>query len=97
MTPTHYSGLKPGCLMPPKPPIQPRRSAICCRAGRYGANDPYAKADKNTKFITSPPHFMAMLPFGSKTTGLPMTPKKTGSWIMWAETRYAHLMVNQVP
>lgn len=61
------------------------------------ANDPYAKADKNTKFIASPPHYMIMWAFDPKTTGLPTTPKKTGSWIMWAGTPYAHLMVNQVP
>jgi hypothetical protein len=61
------------------------------------ANDPYAKPDKNTKFIASPPHYMIMWAFDPKTTGLPTTPKKTGSWIMWAGTPYAHLMVNQVP
>jgi hypothetical protein len=61
------------------------------------ANDPYAKPDKNTKFIASPPHYMIMWAFDPATTGLPTTPKKTGSWIMWAGTPYAHLMVNQVP
>jgi hypothetical protein len=61
------------------------------------ANDPYAKADKNTKFIASPPHYMIMWAFDPATTGLATTPKKTGSWIMWAGTPYAHLMVNQVP
>jgi hypothetical protein len=61
------------------------------------ANDPYAKPDKNTKFIASPPHYMIMWPFDPATTGLSTTPKKTGSWIMWSGTPYAHLMVNQVP
>jgi hypothetical protein len=61
------------------------------------ANDPYARPDKNTKFIASPPHYMIMWAFDPATTGLPTTPKKTGSWIMWAGTPYAHLMVNQVP
>ena len=61
------------------------------------ATDPWAKADKNTKFVTSPAHYMIMWPFDPKTSGLSTTPKKTGSWIMWAGTPYAHLMVNQVP
>jgi len=40
---------------------------------------------------------MIMWPFDPATTGLSTTPKKTGSWIMWSGTPYAHLMVNQVP
>ena len=61
------------------------------------ANDPWAKADKKTKFVASPPHYMVLWPFDPATTGLPAKPKRTGTWIMWAGTPYAHLMVNQVP
>lgn len=61
------------------------------------ANDPWAKADRNTKFIESPPHYMVLWPFDPKSTGLSDKPKSTGSWIMWAGTPYAHLMVNQTP
>jgi hypothetical protein len=61
------------------------------------ATDPWAKADKNTKFVVSPPHYMVMWPYDPKTTGFSATPKQTGTWIMWAGTPYAHLMVNQVP
>jgi hypothetical protein len=59
------------------------------------ATDPWAT--KTDKFIESPPHYMIMWPFDAKTTGLPTTPSKTGTWIMWADTPYAHLMVNQNP
>jgi len=38
-----------------------------------------------------------MWPFEPKTTGLPATPSQTGTWIMWAHTPYAHLMINQNP
>jgi len=38
-----------------------------------------------------------MWPFEPKTTGLPTTPAQTGTWIMWADTPYAHLMINQNP
>jgi len=61
------------------------------------ANDPWAKIVPGQKFIESPPHWMVMWPFDPKTTGLSVTPKKTGTWIMFAGTPYAHLMVNQVP
>ncbi|HEX5634595.1 MAG TPA: hypothetical protein VFX50_15240 [Gemmatimonadales bacterium] len=60
------------------------------------ANDPWAKPDESTKFIASPPHYMVLWPF-TKESGLSDQPKKTGTWIMWAGTPYAHLMVNQTP
>lgn len=47
--------------------------------------------------ITEPPHWMIMWPFDTATTGLPTTPKQTGTWIMYAGTPWAHLMINQVP
>lgn len=59
------------------------------------ATDPWAT--KTEKFIESPPHYMIMWPFEPKTTGLPTTPSQTGTWIMWADTPYAHLMINQNP
>jgi hypothetical protein len=49
------------------------------------------------RWIDSPPHYMVLWAFDPATTGLSATPKRTGSWIMWAGTPYAHLMVNQVP
>ena len=59
------------------------------------ATDPFAT--KTDHYISSPAHFMIMWPFDPKTSGFSTTPKKTGSWIMWAGTPYAHLMVNQTP
>ena len=59
------------------------------------ATNPFAKTTDH--YISSPPHFMIMWPYDAKSTGFATTPKKTGSWIMWAGTPYAHLMVNQTP
>ena len=39
------------------------------------------------------PHWMIMWPFDPKTTGLPITHKPTGAYIMWAGSPYAHLHV----
>jgi hypothetical protein len=50
-----------------------------------------------TRWIDSPPHYMILWPFDPRRTGLSATPKRTGSWVMWSGTPYAHLMVNQVP
>jgi hypothetical protein len=38
-----------------------------------------------------------MWPFDPKTSGFPAEPKQTGTWIMWAGTPWAHLMINQRP
>ena len=59
------------------------------------ATDPHATTTEH--FIESPPHFMIMWPYDAKSTGFSTTPKKTGTWIMWAGTPYAHLMINQKP
>ncbi|HEU4700073.1 MAG TPA: hypothetical protein VFS40_12900 [Gemmatimonadales bacterium] len=61
------------------------------------ATDPWARPGRETRWIVSPPHYMVLWPFDTLVTGLSARPKRTGSWIMWAGTPYAHLMVNQVP
>jgi len=58
------------------------------------ATDPYATTGTPIK---EPPHWMIMWPFDPKTTHLPTEPKQTGTWIMWAGTPWAHLMINQRP
>jgi hypothetical protein len=60
----------------------------------WSANDPWAT--KGTP-IHEPPHYMIMWPFTAKTSGLSPRVKNDGTWIMWAGTPYAHLMVNQKP
>jgi hypothetical protein len=59
------------------------------------ATDPFAT--KTDHYVSSPAHYMIMWPYDAKSTGFTTTPKKTGTWIMWAGTPYAHLMVNQTP
>ncbi len=59
------------------------------------ATDPWAKSTNH--FVASPPHWMLLWPVDPQTSGLSTTPKKTGTWIMWSGTPYAHLMINQVP
>ena len=60
----------------------------------WSATDPWATSGTPQKW---PPGWIIVWPFDPKTTGLPDKPKKTGAWIMWAGTPYAHLMVNQQP
>ena len=56
------------------------------------------RSDSNPYDTTSPPihvgpHWMIMWPFDPKATGLPVTHKDTGAYIMWAGSPYAHLHV----
>jgi hypothetical protein len=60
----------------------------------WSATDPNATSGTPIK---EPPHWMILWPFDAKTTGLPTEPKQTGTWIMWAGTPWAHLMINQKP
>ena len=60
----------------------------------WSATNPYATSGTPIK---EPPHWMIMWPFDPASTGLPTTPKLTGTWIMYAGTPWAHLMINQRP
>lgn len=62
----------------------------------FSDSDPYATAATG-KPLTDPPHWMIMWPFDSKTSGLPDHRVTAGTWIMWAGTPYAHLMILQKP
>ena len=60
----------------------------------WSSTDPWAHGGTP---IPEPPHWALLWPFDPKETGLPDTPQSTGTWIMYAGTPYAHLMVNQQP
>jgi hypothetical protein len=60
----------------------------------WSGSDPMASSGTPIK---EPPHWMMMWPFDPETTGLPTEPKQTGTWIMYAGTPWAHLMINQRP
>ena len=61
----------------------------------YSDTDPYAM--KGPKVLRDPPHWMIVWPFDSKTSALPSHRMTTGTWIMFANTPYAHLMILQHP
>jgi hypothetical protein len=60
----------------------------------WSATDPWATSGTP---IQEPPHWMILWPFDPKASGLSDKVKTTGTWIMWAGTPYAHLMINQKP
>lgn len=60
----------------------------------WSPSDPMATS--GTPF-EQPPHWMIMWPFDAEVTRLSTEPKDTGTWLMWAGTPWAHLMINQKP
>ena len=52
--------------------------------------DPF---DTTSPPIQVGPHWMIMWPFDPHATGLPVTHKETGAYIMWAGSPYAHVHV----
>jgi hypothetical protein len=81
-----------------KPPNSAPGIMYMLAGGSDASNtDPYATGDANTKWVTTGPHWMLMWPVDAKASGLSTTPKNTGTYIMWAGTPWAHLMINQAP
>lgn len=82
----------------PKPDVDEPGIAYMLQGGSdISATNPFARHGQGTEYVESPPHYMILWPFDPAETGLSTTPKKTGTWIMWSGTPYAHLMVNQEP
>jgi len=60
----------------------------------WSATDPWATSGTPHKWA---PGWLIVWPFDPKTSGLSDQPKDSGTWIMWAGTPYAHLMIMQKP
>lgn len=50
-----------------------------------------------TKDVKEPPHWMLLTPLDPAASGIPTRPNAGGSYIMFAGTPYAHLMIYQDP
>ena len=59
-------------------------------ATQHSDSDPF---DTTSPPMQVGPHWMIMWPFDPKATGLPVTHRETGAYIMWAGSPYAHLHV----
>jgi hypothetical protein len=68
---------------------KPRITYMLAGATQRSISDP---DDKTSTPLAIGPHWMIMMPFDPKTTGLPVT-YNTGTYIMWAGSRSAHLHI----
>jgi hypothetical protein len=69
---------------------KPRITYMLAGATQRSITDP---DDKTSPPLAVGPHWMIMMPFDAKATGLPVTYNDTGAYIMWAGTRSAHLHI----
>lgn len=84
----------------PKPPLTQAGVAYMAKGGMHHETpdgEIVLEPAANTKAVKEPPHWMLLWPLDPATTGLPTTPGPGGSYIMFAGTPYAHLMVYQDP
>jgi hypothetical protein len=68
---------------------KPRITYMLAGATQRSISDP---DDKTSTPLAIGPHWMIMMPFDAKTTGLPVT-YNMGAYIMWAGTHSAHLHI----
>ncbi|HEY0613841.1 MAG TPA: hypothetical protein VGC96_04330 [Candidatus Elarobacter sp.] len=59
----------------------------------WSATDPFATSGTPIK---EPPHWMILYPV-TASSGLATAPRNSGTWIMYAGTPWAHLMINGKP
>ncbi len=79
----------------PKPTnLVPGITYMLAGATQRSDSDPY---DKTSPLIPIGPHWMIMWPFDPKETGLPITHRAIGAYIMWGGTPYAHVHVMGSP
>ena len=73
---------------------KPRITYMLAGATQCSISD---RDDKTSPPLAVGPHWMIMMPFDPKTTGLPVTYSDTGTYIMWAGSRSAHLHIMGMP
>jgi hypothetical protein len=84
----------------PKPPAAAPGVAYMGKGGMHyetAAGEIVMSKSAGTKDVQEPPHWMLLTPLDPAATGIPARPNAGGSYIMFAGTPYAHLMVYQDP
>ena len=84
----------------PKPKSTKPGIAYMMQGGRHwetSSGEIVMGPEKNAKMSNEPPHWMLLWNFDQETSGLPTHPTPQGTYIMFAGTPYAHLMVYQNP
>jgi hypothetical protein len=78
----------------PKPTNQPGIAYVLAGGTDWSATDSFATSGTP---IEEPPQSMLMWPFDPGRQVFPRLLSRPGTWIMYAGTPWAHLMINQRP
>lgn len=83
----------------PKPPTTGGVAYMAKGGEHYETSDGHIvmKPAAGTKTVKEPPHWMLLTPLDTASTGIPAHPNPGGSYVMFAGTPYAHLMIHQDP
>ena len=83
----------------PKPPTTGGVGYMARGSEHYEMADGHIvmKPATGAKTVKEPPHWMLLTPLDTASTGIPAHPNPGGSYIMFAGTPYAHLMIHQDP
>jgi hypothetical protein len=84
----------------PKPPNTQPGIGYMAKGGVHyetASGDIVMAPSAGTKEVKEPPHWMLLWPVDPATSGIPTKPNAGGTYIMFAGTPYAHLMIYQDP
>lgn len=84
----------------PKPANTEPGIAYMGLGGWHWEKDGQIVMDRSTpgaKRVKEPPHWMILWPVDAREAALPEKPTRFGAYVMFPDTPYAHLMINQDP
>lgn len=84
----------------PKPPTTQPGIAYMAKGGVHHETpegEIVMRPSASSEEVKEPPHWMLLWPVDSASSGLPTRPNAGGTYIMFAGTPYAHLMIYQDP
>ena len=84
----------------PKPTNTAPGIAYMAKGGMHFENaqgETVMERSAGVKEVTEPPHWMILWPIDAAASGLPTKPNSGGTYVMFAGTPYAHLMIHQDP
>ena len=94
-----FNWLVAGMSGKPKPPASGGVAYMAKGGLHYETTDGkiVMRPSSSTKSVREPPHWMLLTPLDPAATGIPTRPNPGGTYIMFAGTPYAHLMIYQDP
>ena len=82
----------------PKPSnTVPGIAYMAAGGSHYEKDGKVVMSGEGAKVVKEPPHWMIFWPFDAASTKLPTVPNPSGTYIMFEDSPYAHMMIYQDP